>query len=106
MYRDNAAEWKQECYNAVARYNDLLEKFTALRVAGAVPEPKRDAAPAPLSAAKPDELRALIDQQCGSDLRKRKLMLGQLAIDRAEGKDEETIRQDILNGVQAEGVPS
>lgn len=97
---------REDHAEADARFRDLLEKFTALRVAGAVPEPKPDAAPAPLPVAKPDELKALIDQQCGGDLRKRKLMLGQLAIDRAEGKDEDSIRKDILSGVQSEGVPS
>lgn len=87
------------------RYDSLLDKFTALRVAGAVPEPKAvEAAPiGPLAA---DPLRALIHERAGSDYRLRAMMLRQLEADRRDGVDEDAITARIEMGVQADGVPT
>lgn len=60
--------------------------------------------PAP-EAPKPDELKALIAEVCGTDYQKRAMMLRQLAADRAAKIDEDRIRGNILAGVQVEGVP-
>lgn len=103
------------------RYDALLEKFMALRVAGAVPEAPRLIAPCPPDCAEkaphvhapglaafrePDEMLSLIDAKAGGNLRMRGMMLRQLAADRANGVSDEDIRAGILNGVPGNGVPS
>lgn len=99
------AENRRERDIAEQRYDALLEKFTALRVQGAVPEtpvvveyPTR--APGP-----PDELRDLIHERCGGDLRKRGMMLRQLKQDRLDRVSEADIRRRIEEGVSSDGVP-
>lgn len=89
-----------------ARYDVLLDKFTALRVAGAVSEP------APIvpstvhpTEARDDDLFELIDERAGDNPRVRRMMLRQLARDRRANIDEQTIRAAILAGVQMDGVP-
>lgn len=102
---------EQRYNNLLRRYDELLEKFTALRVQGAVPEPKGSFTMAEMERAYPepverDELKALIHARCGPDYRKRGMMLAQLATDRAEGVDDDAIRSMILNGQSIEGVPA
>ncbi len=100
------AEW---LVAADARYDALLEKFTALRVQGAVPElppiVPTAAQTARIEIQQPDELRDLIHEKAGTDFRRRGLMLAQLKRDRADGVAEETIRERIEDGVQSEGIP-
>jgi hypothetical protein len=88
------------------RYDALLEKFTALRVAGAIEIPKVQ--PVPVidgGYEKRDELKELIGEVCGSDYAKRKVMLRQVAVDRAAKMEDDVIRAAILAGVQTDGVP-
>lgn len=96
---------EQRYDNLLRRYDDLLEKFTALRVQGAVPELK----PVEYAVAQPverDELRELIADRCGTDMRKRGMMLRQLAADRAAQVPDEQIRAAIEQGIQPDGVPA
>lgn len=60
----------------------------------------------PLPAPERDEMKELINQQAGGDIRKRKMMLAQLAKDRADNVSDEDIEAAILNGVGSNGVPS
>jgi hypothetical protein len=53
----------------------------------------------------PDPLLELIDAKCGSDYRKRAMMLRQLAADRAAGVSQEDILAAIEYGVGSHGVP-
>jgi hypothetical protein len=97
-------------YDALlSRYDDLLEKYHALKVQGAVLEPK-SAIPTGIGAAvaslQADELRDLIHTKCGTDFRRRGMMLAQLARDRADKVDDDVIQRRILEGVQADGVPA
>jgi hypothetical protein len=87
-----------------ARYDNLLEKYHALRLQGAepsIPVPQYT----PMKSEPFDEMKALIADISGSDLRKRAMMLRQLAQDRADGVPAEEIETRIRTGVQAEGVP-
>lgn len=90
------------------RYAALLEKYHALKLAGAeVPSVPSPLAPAtPRLVTEPDEMRDLIDAKAGGNLQMRKMMLRQLATDRAGNVDEDTIRDAILNGVSSDGVPT
>lgn len=97
----NAADWREER----TRYDSLLEKFTALRLAGAVVVPPPVTAGAFAPPRPVDEMKELIDLQCGQDYRKRRMMLAQLAKDRAAGKSDDAIQREILSGVQGEGLP-
>lgn len=93
------------------RYDALLEKFTALRVAGAIREPRpgmelgMNEELLKMPVAKADELRDLIHERCGGDLRRRSLMLAQLKRDRLDGIDDDKIRERIETGVESAGVP-
>lgn len=112
------AEARQERSIADVRYDALLEKYQALKMAGAVEVPKpldlpRDAAGnvtinslQPLYAPPADEMRELIDAQCGGNYRRRAMMLRQLAADRAAKVSDDDIRAAILNGVPSDGVPA
>lgn len=89
------------------RYDDLLEKFTVLRVAGAVPEIKpTEEQIRKIELQQPDELRDLIHERFGHDSRRLKMALSQLRADRAANVDDDTIRESILNGWSPEGVPA
>lgn len=83
----------------------LLDKFTALRLAGAAIEPK-PVGPQAQPAREPDELKELIHEKCGGDYRKRGMMLRQLSVDRSARVPETQIRQAIEQGVQSDGVPA
>ena len=87
-----------------ARYEALLEKYQSLKLAGAVEVMTYPIVPRPVS--EPDEMRDLIDAKAGGNLQMRKMMLRQLAIDRADRVDDDTIRAAILTGVSADGVPA
>lgn len=99
------AEARRERDIADARYDALLEKFTALRVQGAVPEPKPEAESQALPTLAVDSLKVLIGERCGNNVTLRKLMLRQLAIDRATGKSDDEIQKSIEQGVSSDGVP-
>lgn len=100
------AESRIALQRADERYEELLEKFTALRAAGAVIEPK-PLTLAPIPAQKDDELRSLISEKCGRNYGLRAIMLRGLAKDRADGLSDDEIRQKIEQGVQTEeGVPA
>lgn len=88
------------------RFDALLEKFTALRVAGAVPEPKEREWDGLVAPPKHDELRDLIHERFAGNTRALGKALTQLARDRADKVDEEKIRASILNGYSPEGVPA
>jgi hypothetical protein len=88
-----------------ARYDALIEKYHALKLQGAESVPPV-VQYTPIVREKDDELKLLIADQAGGDLRKRGLMLRQLAQDRADGVSPEEIRRSIEQGVQAEGVPA
>lgn len=91
-----------------ARYDALLQTVLAMKAKGAETVPVANGAvePPTAPAEEPDELKALIDVQCGGDLRKRRMMLAQLATDRAAKVSPDDIKAAILNGVQADGVPA
>lgn len=98
-------------YNAERAKNEALnERLLSLKMVGAVEPPKQTisglVAGVALAQAKPDELRDLIDSKSGGNLRKRGMMLKQLAQDRADGMDPEKIAQRIEQGVSSDGVPS
>jgi hypothetical protein len=106
LREQDAASARREREMAAERYDALLEKFTALRIQGATPEPKPQewdglVAPAP----KPDPMRDLIHERFGSDPRRLRMALAQLKVDRAAGVDADTIENAILNGYSPEGVP-
>jgi hypothetical protein len=85
------------------RYDSLLEKYSQLRFAGAtVPVETPDIIPLPKP--KEDELKTLIGEICGSDYRKRAVMLKQLTMDRAAGISEKSIEAAIREGVPSDGV--
>lgn len=87
------------------RNAELVDRLLSLKlVGGAVEVPKADVQHVAI-VSPPDELRDLIHSQCGSDLRKRGLMLAQLRRDRADGVDAEEIQRRIEQGVQSDGVP-
>jgi hypothetical protein len=103
-----AAALESRLNDAEKRYDSLLEKFTALRVQGAVPEPKVVTTNIDRTfqqLREDDELRDLIHEKAGTDFRRRGMMLAQLKRDRADKVPEETIRERIEDGVQSEGVP-
>lgn len=90
------------------RYDELLQQFMALKVKGAevIPVAGGVVEPAPAEPAKPaDPALALIDELCGRDIAKRKMMLRQLAADRTRGLSDDAIAAAILTGVPPEGVP-
>lgn len=87
------------------RYDALMEKYHSLKLAGAAPEPKPSEVQ-PLPARVEDEARLLISEICSTDYRKRSMMLKQLAMDRADGTNEDAILRAIRTGVQSNGVPA
>jgi hypothetical protein len=87
------------------RYDKLLNMYHALRLQGAVAPPP-EVQYTPIKSEPFDELRVLIAETAGGDLRKRGLMLRQLRQDRADGVSPEEIRRAIENGVQSDGVPA
>ena len=89
-----------------SRYEALLDKYQSLKLAGAVEVPAPLARTESHSTPEPDEMRDLIDAKAGGNLQMRKMMLRQLAIDRADRVDDDTIRAAILTGVSADGVPA
>lgn len=103
------AEARQERSIADARYDALLEKYQALKVAGAVEAPKP---PAFVEAAtvtqrlKDDPMLPLIANRSGGNLRLRAMMLRQLEADRAANVSDADIEAGILNGVPGSGVPA
>lgn len=103
-------EARRERDIADARYDDLLAKYHALR-ATVVPGTNvvTAAAPSETPVGQPveaDELKALIGEVCGTDTRKRGMMLRALAADRAANVSEDRIRSMILAGVSSDGVPA
>ena len=108
IYDDAMERWtdaRNDLLTERKRYDELLEKYHALKLQGAEPVP-----PAAQYASRPpepdDELKALIAEHSGGDIRKRYIMLRQLKQDRADGVSPEEIRRSIESGVQAEGVPA
>jgi hypothetical protein len=104
--------WEQKYADMVrekdARYDALLQTTLALKTQGATVVPVAGGVVEPTQpvARETDELKALIGEVCGTDVRKRAMMLRALASDRAAGVREDAIRERIVNGVQAEGVPA
>lgn len=88
-----------------ARYADLLAKYQALKLAGAVEVPT-PSTPVALPATEPDEMVELIHAKSGGNLRRRALMLRQLAQDRRDGIEEEQIQARIEHGIPSDGVPA
>lgn len=84
---------------------ELQGQLHQMRMQGATPVPPAPAELLPLPPREPDELKALIAEVCGDDIPKRRLMLRQLASDRAQRVPEEQIRTAILNGIEGTGVP-
>ena len=111
--QDNASWWllHDQLKAANAKNEQLVERLLSLKITGAV-EPLPPLVVTPEQIARltlrdqPDELRDLIDQRSAGNLRIRGMMLKQLAQDRADGIQDEDIRQRILDGVQSEGLPS
>jgi hypothetical protein len=109
-YDDTAAVQGRLLGISERRYDTLLEKFTMLRMQGAaisVPEAVPQYAPASKPQAidpEEEELKALVADQAGPDLRKRAIMLRQLKRDRLDGVSVEEIRKQIEQGVVADGV--
>lgn len=102
-------EARRERDIADVRYDDLLAKFTALRVQGAVEVPKGATVNDLVhdwSLIKPDPAKEAIAAIAGGNLRMRQIMLRQLDADRAAGVSEEAILQRIADGVPSDGVPS
>lgn len=95
---------EREVWNTT-RYDNLFAEYAKLRLQGAVSVPD-PIIPTPAKVREPDELKELIHEKCGSDYRKRAMMLRQLAVDRSAGVNEAQIRQAIEQGVQSEGVPA
>lgn len=96
--------WHRVASDAATKNDALTERLLSLKMAGAAEVPPQSQ---PLLAGvgvQPDEMRDLIDQACGSNLAKRRMMLRQLAIDRADRLEDDTIRARIVSGVQSEGV--
>ena len=90
--------------NDRARYDTLLEKFTALRLAGAAEPAPIIVPPAPRPV---DALEVLIGQESGGDFRKRAFMIKQLRKDRASGMSDDEIARRIINGQSVEdGIPA
>lgn len=88
------------------RYDALFEKYAQLRAGGAVPQPPKPVEPMPaLVTNEPDELTTLIHARATST-KVRGIMLRQLAVDRANNRNEHDIQRDIENGYQSEGVPA
>lgn len=81
-----------------------------LRMAGAVtvPLPRRleDAPSTVQDLHEVAALKALIATKCGTDTKRRGLMLKQLAADLAAGRAFEDIEADIEHGVETTGVPA
>lgn len=78
------------------RYQDLLDKYHALKLQGAA-EPVAPIAPAPRPI---DPIMQEIAAQCGGNTAKRGLMLRQVARDRKAGLDDEVILSRIRQGSQ------
>jgi hypothetical protein len=98
--------YHQQAVNvANERYDALLEKYHALKLQGAEAPPPVTQYP-PRTAEPDDELKALIAEQAGGDLRRRAIILRQLRQDRADGVSPEEIRRQIEQGIQADGVPA
>jgi hypothetical protein len=104
---DERKFFEDQAISQADRYEALLAKYHALRFqrvegtsAVVAVEPT-----APVQREPADPLKALIAELCGTDLRKRAMMLRQLAADRAEGMSAERIEEAIRQGVQPEGVP-
>lgn len=94
--------------SANLRYDELLAKYHALR-ATPIGNTVTMAAPVEGPPSAPpqqvDELAALIAEVCAGDYTKQRIMLRQLAVDRAAKVEEDVIRAAILAGVQTDGVP-
>ena len=88
---------------ALARYDALLEKYHALRLAGqAVPEP----APAPLPERERDPIADVIGVVAGSNATLRRQLVAHARRKRAEGEDETDIVHGLLNWEEDDsGVP-
>jgi hypothetical protein len=106
-WRAAVEETRTPIRETFARFDALLEKYHALRLQGAEappPLPKISELP-PRTVVDPDaELKGLIAEQAGPDLRKRAIMLRQLKRDRLDGVSVEEIRKQIEQGVQSDGV--
>jgi len=100
---DKALALLDKLARADVRYDALLDKFTTLRLAGAV-EPVVYTAPVPRPV---DALEVLIGQESGGDVRKRAFMIKQLRKDRASGMSDDEIARRIINGQSVEdGIPA
>src|SRR4026207_1646420 len=78
------------------RYYDLLEKYHALKLAGAsVPEPK----PEPLPAKEPDPVTAAIISRSGKSAQLRKHYYDFVTEQRKQGVSDDEIAHAILTGV-------
>lgn len=106
--RSDRDTWRGMYEQERKRYDELLQTVLAMKVKGAdvVPVANSAVTPPDTAAPDPDELKALIAEQCGTDLRKRAMMLRQLSLDRAAKTPDEQIRKDILAGVSVAGVPA
>lgn len=105
----NVGEWQRLHEQERRRYDELLQTVLAMKAKGAEVVPVATGVVTPpetLQPAEPDELRALIGDLCGSDTRKRGMMLRQLAADRAAGVKDEDIEQSIRTGISSDGVPA
>jgi hypothetical protein len=101
------AAWRTIHASDVERFNALLDKYHALKLQGAeAPPPVVQVTPRQLQPIEPEEeeLKALVADHAGDDLRKRAIMLRQLKRDRLDGVSVEEIRRQIEQGVQGDGV--
>lgn len=99
--------WHRVASDAATKNDALTERLLSLKMAGAFEIPTIAISPEALARIPlqdHDEMRDLIDQACGSNLAKRRMMLRQLAVDRADRLEDDTIRERIVSGVQSEGV--
>lgn len=105
-FHEQATEgWKELFRIEAAKTQALQDRLLSLKLEGAT-EP-RPTGPLPVTIVpKSDELRDLIHERCGGDLRKRGMMLAQLTRDRADGVRDDDIRRRIEDGVATEGVPA
>jgi hypothetical protein len=100
---ENAQHLRYLLTDVTSRYDALLEKFTALRLAGAVEPAPVIVPPAPRE---PDALETLVAQQADGDVRKRALMIKQVRKDRASGVSDDEIAMRIIGGMSVtDGVP-
>jgi hypothetical protein len=107
---NHAASLIKENDRLSVRFDSLLEKYHALKLQGAEAPPPivpvQVAAPRDEAFWGVDEMKTLIAEQAGTDLRRRAIMLRQLKQDRADGVSPEEIRRSIENGVQSDGIPA